>query len=90
MCPRHAQESRNLTPPINDGSPQFYFSTTCLQKSTAGPMVCRGESLLTAKSEDDDDPEHWIDATLSLGLWVVSWTPAHRVDQITAERSLSV
>ena len=33
---------------------------------------------------EDDDPEEWIDATLSLGLWGVSWTHASHADQNTA------
>ena len=26
-----------------------------------------------SKSDDEDDPEEWIDRTLSLALWVSSW-----------------
>ena len=33
---------------------------------------------------EDDDPEDWIDAALSLGLWGVSWTHADHADQNAA------
>ena len=34
-----------------------------------------------AEGEDEDDnPEEWIDSTLSLGLWAVSWVEHQRAD----------
>jgi hypothetical protein len=39
---------------------------------------------------EDDDPEEWIDATLSLGLWGVSWTHADHADQDAAVRTFAI
>ena len=38
---------------------------------------------------EDDDPEDWIDATLSLGLWGVSLTHADHADQAAAVWTLA-
>ena len=34
--------------------------------------------------EEDDDPEDWMDSTLSLGTWVVSWIDAFPADTYRA------
>jgi hypothetical protein len=34
--------------------------------------------------DEDDDPEDWIDRTLALGIWVVSWLDSATTDNSTA------
>jgi hypothetical protein len=34
--------------------------------------------------DEDDDPEDWIDWTLALGIWVVSWLDSATTDHSTA------
>ena len=38
-----------------------------------GPNGLSCREPVEGEDEDEDDPEDWIDRTLALGLWVVSW-----------------
>jgi hypothetical protein len=37
-----------------------------------------------SEDEHEDDPEEWIDRTLALGVWVVSWLEAALTNDRTA------
>jgi hypothetical protein len=38
-----------------------------------GPDGLSRQETVDGEDNDEDDPEDWIDRTLALGLWVVSW-----------------
>ncbi len=38
-----------------------------------GPDSLSQHEPVDGEDEDEDDPEDWIDRSLTLGIWVVSW-----------------
>src|SRR5216683_7742645 len=55
-----------------------------------GPDGLSWHEPANGEDNDEDNPEEWIDQTLALGVWVVSWLEATLTNDSTAIWSLEM